>query len=132
MTPAGVSPTRYSWVLISAGTPIFISPPSTTLPTSLLITLASGAPGAGPKNRTPVKNVKTTATATRNQSRRITMKRWLRSGVLAATMLAGCAGLKVELDYDPARNFGAYHSYAWLPAATSKEGEALVRNDLVE
>jgi len=65
------------------------------------------------------------------------MKRWLRSGVLAAAMLAGpiltgCAGLKVDLDYDPARNFGAYHSYAWLPAATSKEGEAIIRNDLVE
>jgi hypothetical protein len=60
------------------------------------------------------------------------MKRWLRSGVLAAAMLAGCTGLRVDLDYDPARNFSAYHSYAWLPAAVSKEGEAVIRNDLVE
>jgi hypothetical protein len=60
------------------------------------------------------------------------MKRWLLSGVLATAMLAGCTNLKVDLDYDPARNFSAYHSYAWLPAATSKEGEAIIRNDLVE
>lgn len=60
------------------------------------------------------------------------MKRWLQSGVLAAALLAGCTSFKVDLDYDPARNFGAYHSYAWLPTATSKEGEAIVRNDLVE
>jgi hypothetical protein len=60
------------------------------------------------------------------------MKRWLQSGVLAAAMLAGCSSLNVDLDYDPARNFGAYHTYAWLPAVTSKEGEAVIRNDLVE
>lgn len=65
------------------------------------------------------------------------MKQWLRSGLrsgaLAAALLAaGCSNLKVDLDYDPARNFSAYHSYAWLPAATSKEGEAVIRNDLVE
>lgn len=60
------------------------------------------------------------------------MKRWLRSSVLATALLAGCAGLKVDLDYDPARNFSDYHSYAWLPAVTSKEGEAVIRNDLVE
>lgn len=60
------------------------------------------------------------------------MKRWMRSGILAAALLAGCTGFKVDLDYDPARNFSAYHSYAWLPAATSSEGEAMIRNDLVE
>jgi len=60
------------------------------------------------------------------------MKQWLRSGVLAAAMLAGCSGVQVDLDYDPARNFNAYHSYAWLPAATTAEGEAVIRNDLVE
>jgi hypothetical protein len=66
-----------------------------------------------------------------HDNRRITMKRWLRSGILATALLAGCTGLRVDLDYDPARNFSAYQSYAWLPAATV-DGEAVVRNDLVE
>ena len=59
------------------------------------------------------------------------MKRWLLSGVLATTILAGCTSLKVDMDYDPARDFTAYHSYAWIPVPPNIQGAA-TRNDLVD
>jgi len=60
------------------------------------------------------------------------MNHKVRSIVMVAALLAGCSNLKVDLDYDPARDFTAYHTYAWLPATPSKESDSQIRNDLVE
>lgn len=60
------------------------------------------------------------------------MKHHVRSVVLAAALLAGCSTLKVDLDYDPTRDFTAYHTYAWMPAPANDDNDTQIRNDLVE
>ena len=57
------------------------------------------------------------------------MKPMMRSVLLTVLLLSGCTGLKVDLDYDPARDFAAYHTYAWLPQPSGSDAD--IRNDLV-
>lgn len=51
--------------------------------------------------------------------------------VLAAA-LAGCTGIDVKQDYDPAVNFQTLERYAWYEAPESDEGKTVAESPLVE
>jgi hypothetical protein len=51
--------------------------------------------------------------------------------LLAATLaVAGCAGIQVSQDYDPATNFNALHTFRWMSATQEKTGDTRSDNPL--
>jgi hypothetical protein len=51
-----------------------------------------------------------------------------RSILVLALALAGCAGAKVNTQYDPGAPFGSYKTYAWLATQPGAEQAATVRD----
>jgi hypothetical protein len=52
--------------------------------------------------------------------------------IASAELLVGCASFPVETDYDPATDFAALSSYAWLEATREKTGDPRLDNDLLD
>jgi len=59
--------------------------------------------------------------------------RWKRfaAPLLAGALLLGCSGVKVRTDYDPAADFIALHTYAWLPTPREKTGDPRIDDPLI-
>lgn len=56
-----------------------------------------------------------------NHTRRIAA--WSVAALVAIAVLAGCSGISVNADFDPAVNFAALRSYAWLPAGGERRSD---------
>ena len=55
----------------------------------------------------------------------------LRNSIFAfAVMLAGCGGLNVQTDYDPAADFSGFETYAWAERTEEGKQDARVYNDI--
>ncbi len=50
---------------------------------------------------------------------------------LLASLLVGCAGIKIDADYDPRADFAALRTYAWLPAPRDRSGDPRLDNPLL-
>ena len=62
------------------------------------------------------------------------MQRMQRLSVMALLSLsvAGCSGIAVKQDYDPAVNFGALKSFSWQSAVQASTGNELTDNTLLD
>src|SRR5687768_10622884 len=62
------------------------------------------------------------------------MQRMQRLSVMAllGLLVAGCGGIAVKQDYDPAVNFGALRSFSWQSAVQASTGNELTDNTLLD
>lgn len=65
-----------------------------------------------------------------NQSRTHRIASRLLAPLLLA-LLAGCSGIKVNSDYDPAVDFASLRNYAWLPRAPEGTGDPRLDSSLL-
>jgi hypothetical protein len=55
--------------------------------------------------------------------------KWI--AVLAAVLaVAGCSGIKVSQDYEPATDFESLHTFGWMSASQEKTGDPRIDNPL--
>jgi hypothetical protein len=54
------------------------------------------------------------------------------AGVVAVWLLAGCAGVDIETDYDPGYPFQALRTFAWMPLADRGAVDPRIHNDLFD
>ena len=59
------------------------------------------------------------------------LPRFVSMAALAALILAGCATVRVQTDFDPAANFHSYKTFAWLPGPQKATGDERIDNPLL-
>ncbi|MFZ1199399.1 MAG: DUF4136 domain-containing protein [Desulfobacterales bacterium] len=52
--------------------------------------------------------------------------------VVLMVMVAACAGIQVNQDYDPATDFARYRTFAWAPEPVQKSGDVLIDSPLMD
>jgi hypothetical protein len=61
------------------------------------------------------------------------MRTLRRAGVaLALLALAACAGVRVNVDYDPGEDFSTYSTFTWLPAAQGSGADYRTESPLID
>ena len=60
------------------------------------------------------------------------MRAALLSFTVSTLLLAGCATVRVDVDYDPEEDFSSYRSFAWIPGRSLPLGEAGAPDPLLD